>query len=401
MDFEYRYTEEQQRLRNEVAGRLDAGLAALVGEPVPGSGAARALRRKLGKAGWLVPTLSKKYGGGGLSPDLETALFDEIYARGLAHVLDRRSNALYDTLDRWGTPEQRRRWLPDVAAGASIAVPALAANPDLDPDEVTVEAALRDGEWALDGVQRFESAEPSPDYAWLLAQNAGRGLVMLLAPLPWPGVTVRATDSDALDCVVVIDFDGVRLPASYAIGEPGEGWEMALGAMFAFERARSPQGSDALLAELLDWARGAETGPGAVDDVLLQEHLIDAHVGRRGRAPVQGAPVVGRAHRRGHPLPRGPAFDAGQAGRGEARRCSPRGLRTPRAHRAQARRAPAPHPDQPRIPRAGCDGLRLGAARGRRRRARPRLGGAARRRTDHRGHIPGRERWTYRLTNSS
>ena len=277
MDFEYRYTEEQQRLRNEVAGRLDAGLAALDGEPVPGSGAARALRRKLGEAGWLVPTIPKKYGGGGLSPDLETALFDELYARGLAHVLDRRSNALYDTLDRWGTPEQRRRWLPDVAAGASIAVPALAANPDLDPDEVAVEAALRHGEWTLDGAQRFESAEPSPDYAWLLAQNAGRGLVMLLAPLPWPGVTVRATDSDADDCVAVIDFDGVRLPAPYAIGEPSEGWEMALGAMLAFEGARSPQGSDALLAEILDWARGAETGPGAVDDVLLQEHLIDAH----------------------------------------------------------------------------------------------------------------------------
>ena len=278
MDFEYRYTEEQQRLRDEATGWLDAALAALDGEPVPGSDAARALRRKLGEAGWLLPTLSKKYGGG-LSPDLETALFDELYARGLAHVLDRRSNALYDTLDRWGTPEQRRRWLPDVAAGASIAVPALAANPDLDPDEVTVEAALRDGAWTLDGVQRFESAEPSPDYAWLLARNAGRGLVMLLAPLPWPGVMVRATDSEAVDCVVVIDFAGVPgSPLPTPSASPAEGWEMALSAMLAFERARSPQGSDALLAKLLDWARGAETGPGAVDDEILQEHLIDAHV---------------------------------------------------------------------------------------------------------------------------
>ena len=401
MDFEYRYTEEQQRLRNEVAGRLDAGLAALDGEPVPGSGAARALRRKLGEAGWLVPTIPKKYGGGGLSPDLETALFDELYARGLAHVLDRRSNALYDTLDRWGTPEQRRRWLPDVAAGASIAVPALAANPDLDPDEVTVEAALRHGEWTLDGAQRFESAEPSPDYAWLLAQNAGRGLVMLLAPLPWPGVTVRATDSDADDCVVVIDFDGARLPASYAIGEPGEGWEMALGAMLAFEGARSPQGSDALLAEILDWARGAETGPGAVDDVLLQEHLIDAHtaavVERLFRARLWWAEHTGAETRY---LAAQHSMQAKRAAAklADAARAvfGPRALTEPKT-----RRAPAPHPDQPRIPRAGRDGLRLGPARGNCRRARPRLGGAARRRTDHRGHIPGRERWTYRLTNSS
>lgn len=276
MDFEYRYTEEQRRFRDEVAAWLDAALSELEGEALPGSGAARALRRKLGEVGWLVPALPKEYEGADLSPDLETALFDELYARGLDHVLDRRSSALCETLVQWGTEEQRRRWLPDVAAGASIAVPALAAAPSLDPDEVTLEAALRDGEWAVDGGQRFESAEPAPGYAWLLAQT-GQGLVMLLAPQPWPGVTVRPVDTDGTDHVAVIDFEGARLPASYAIGEPGAGWEMALDGMFAFERARSPHGSDALLAELLNWARGAECGPGAVDDELLQEHLIDAH----------------------------------------------------------------------------------------------------------------------------
>ena len=276
MDFEYRYTDEQRRFRDEAAAWLDAALAELGAEPVPGSGAARALRRRLGETGWLVATVPKEYGGAGLSPHLETALFDELYARGLAHVLDGRSSALRETLRRWGTEDQRRRWLPEVAAGASIAVPALAAAPDLDPGEITVEAALRGGEWAVDGVQRFESAEPDSGYAWLLART-GQGIVMLLTPLPWPGVTVRAVDTDAADYMIDIDFDDARLPASYAIGEPGEGWEIALGAMFAFERARSPQGSDALLAELLDWARGAESGPGPIDDELLQEHLIDAH----------------------------------------------------------------------------------------------------------------------------
>lgn len=276
MDFEYRYTEEQRRFRDEVAAWLDAALSELEGEALPGSGAARTLRRRLGEAGWLAPALPKEYEGAGLSPDLETALFDELYARGLDHVLDHRSSALCETLVQWGTEEQRRRWLPDVAAGASIAVPALAAAPSLDPGEVTLEAALRDGEWAVDGGQRFESAEPDPGYAWLLART-GQGLVMLLAPQPWPGVTVRPVDTDGADHVAVIDFEGARLPASYAIGEPGAGWEMALDGMFAFERARSPHGSDALLAELLDWARGAESGPGAVDDELLQEHLIDAH----------------------------------------------------------------------------------------------------------------------------
>ena len=276
MDFEYRYTKEQRRFRDEVAAWLDAVLSELESEALPDSGAARALRRKLGEAGWLVSSLPREYGGAGLSPDLETALFDELYARGLDHVLDRRSSALCETLRRWGREEQNRRWLPDVAAGASIAVPALAAAPDLDPGEITLEAVLRDGEWAVDGTQRFESAEPDPGYVWLLAQTR-QGLVMLFAPLPWPGVRVRPVDTDAAGCTAIIDFDAARLPASYAIGEPGAGWEMVLDGMFAFERARSPHGSDALLAELFDWARGAESGPGAVDEELLQEHLVDAH----------------------------------------------------------------------------------------------------------------------------
>ena len=99
------------------------------------------------------------------------------------------------------------------------------------------------------------------------------------SPLHLHGVWGRRADQVYAvgDFATVIEFDGARLPASYAIGEPAAGWEIALATMFAFERARSPQGSDALLAELLDWARGAGCGPGAVDDELLQEHLIDAH----------------------------------------------------------------------------------------------------------------------------
>ena len=62
MDFEYRYTEEQRRFRDEVAAWLDAALAELDGHALPGSSAARALRRRLGEAGWLVPALPEEYG---------------------------------------------------------------------------------------------------------------------------------------------------------------------------------------------------------------------------------------------------------------------------------------------------------------------------------------------------
>ena len=279
MDFEYRYSEHQQRFRDEVARWLDGVLIEGESEPAPGSPAARTLRRKLGEARWLVPTCPAEFGGAGLAPELETPLVDELNSRGLAHVLDRRPSDLFAALDRWGTIAQKQRWLPDVAAGASVATPLLAASPDLDPNEITLEASSHDGRWILEGSQRCDCAELTADYAWLLAKDgrSNPGLVMLLVPMPWPGASARPEPSASIGPIAVLDFDGASIPSSYVIGEPGEGWAIALETMLSLERVQSPRGSNALVNELLGWARGVDEGPGPVDDQLLQEHLVDAY----------------------------------------------------------------------------------------------------------------------------
>lgn len=279
MDFDYRYSEEQQRFRNQVSTWLDGTLRDLGDHPALGSAAARELSKKLGKVGWLIGACPEEFGGAGLGPDLEAALYDELSSRGLAHALDRRSRKLSMALNGWGTASQQARWLPHVAAGATIAMPCLAANPNLSADEITVEASRKGGSWVLEGTQRCESAGARIDYAWLLGNlhSHDSEMVMVLVPLPWPGLTVDVKASSSIDTLVLLSFETVSVPLTYAIGRPGEGWHIAIDTMLAWDHVHSPQGSNPLLENLLGWARGEGDGPGPVNDALLQEHLINAY----------------------------------------------------------------------------------------------------------------------------
>src|SRR5690242_18471479 len=88
MEFEIQYTQEQEEFRQEVR----AWLADHAKMP-PELGAwprfevdvtkeqwdwKMSVRREVGHKGWLFPTMPKEYGGGGLSPDHEMVLSEEL-----------------------------------------------------------------------------------------------------------------------------------------------------------------------------------------------------------------------------------------------------------------------------------------------------------------------------------
>ena len=84
MDFEYHYTTEQERFRQEVQAWLEQNVPDDLTAPVDPEDmseeqhqSARALHKKLAAKGWLYPTYPKEYGGGGLSAEHETILEEE------------------------------------------------------------------------------------------------------------------------------------------------------------------------------------------------------------------------------------------------------------------------------------------------------------------------------------
>ena len=85
MDFALPYTEEQERFRQEVRAWLDENALESMRQPLDPNDTTEEMRKfwaekhiELGKKGWLYPTYSKEYGGGGLSVEHSVVLQEEL-----------------------------------------------------------------------------------------------------------------------------------------------------------------------------------------------------------------------------------------------------------------------------------------------------------------------------------
>ncbi len=146
-----------------------------------------------------------------------------------------------------GTDEQKRRWIPDLANGSMLAAFALTeSGAGSDASKVKTRAAREGDEWRLDGSKRFIShgnvagvvavfAMTDPDPA---AIKAYRHLTCFYVEKDTPGFsTSRLEHKMGIrgSPTAELAFDGVRVPDANRIGEPGEGWSIA---MRTFTRSR-------------------------------------------------------------------------------------------------------------------------------------------------------------------
>ena len=150
-----------------------------------------------------------------------------------------------------GTDEQKRRWVPEMAKGSTLAAFALTESGAGSDASKVKTRAVRDGEgagadWRLDGSKRFIShgnvaglvavfAMTDPDPA---AIKAYRHLTCFYVEKDMPGFsTSRLEHKMGIrgSPTAELAFDGVRVPDANRVGEPGEGWSIA---MRTFERSR-------------------------------------------------------------------------------------------------------------------------------------------------------------------
>jgi len=76
--------------------------------------------RKLAAKGWLTPEWPKEVGGAGLSADKRYIINQEVAARNIelpGHWSNFQGGVPGPTLMRFGTEEQKKEWLPKIAAG--------------------------------------------------------------------------------------------------------------------------------------------------------------------------------------------------------------------------------------------------------------------------------------------
>ncbi|WP_085870699.1 MULTISPECIES: acyl-CoA dehydrogenase family protein [unclassified Nocardioides] len=292
------YSDEDQAFRAEVRGWLEEHLSGEWAELRGLGGAGRdheahdervAWNRLMAEHGWTCVGWPKEYGGRGLSL-FQQVIFHEEYARANAPV---RVNHLGEellgpTLMAFGTDEQKQRFLPRIVAVEELWAQGY-SEPGAGSDLANVQTKARldgppdDRSWVIDGQKVWTSNAHFSQWAFVLCRSEPgserhRGLSFLLVPLDQDGVEVRPieqlTGGSEFNEVF---FAGARTDADLVVGEPGQGWAVAM-ALLGFERGVSVLGQVVGFARELDGVVALATENGAIDDAVLRDRLAGLKV---------------------------------------------------------------------------------------------------------------------------
>ena len=279
-----------QQFRAEVAGWMAEHVPAA---PLPSVDTAegfaqhREWEAKLAEARLAVVSWPAEYGGRDASP-LEWLVFEEEYyaADGPVRVGQNGLFVLAPTLLAHGTDEQRARILPPMARADEVWAQAW-SEPGAGSDLAAIRsrAARTDGGWLLSGQKTWCSRAAFADRAFGLfrsdpAAERHHGLTYLMFDLRGNGVTVRPiAQLDGEPGFAEIFLDEVFVPDADVIGEPGNGWQVAMSSA-GHERGlplRSPGRFMATAARLVDlWQRRGDPA-----DTQLAGRVVDAWIGAR------------------------------------------------------------------------------------------------------------------------
>jgi alkylation response protein AidB-like acyl-CoA dehydrogenase len=243
-----------------------------------------AWNQHLAAAGWTCLGWPAEYGGRGATL-AQQVIFHEEYARSdaPARVAIVGEELLGPTLIALGTPEQRRRFLPPIAAVAELWCQGY-SEPGAGSDlaAVTTAAVLDGDQWVITGQKVWTSLAHVADWCFVLARTEpgsqrSAGLSYLLVPMRQPGVTVRPirqlTGTAEFNEVF---FDGARTERDLVVGGAGHGWQVAT-ATLALERGVAMLGQQVgfrrELDALVDLARQSGLDP------VLRDKLTRAWMG--------------------------------------------------------------------------------------------------------------------------
>ncbi|OBG88377.1 acyl-CoA dehydrogenase [Mycobacterium sp. E802] len=286
------YTPEQEELRRELRAyfsklmtpeRVEA-LNSSEGEMGRGN-VYRDTVAQMGKDGWLTLNWPEEYGGQARTP-MESLIFTDEAAIAGAPVPFLTINSVAPTIMHFGTEEQKKFFLPKIAAGElhfSIGYSEPGAGTDLAALRTT---AVRDGDdYVVNGQKMWTSLIAYADYVWLAVRTNSeakkhRGISMLIMPTTAEGFswTPVHTVSDADTSATY--YQDVRVPATNLVGEENAGWKLVTNQL-NHERVAlvSSQPIYVALDGVREWAQNTVDvhGKRVIDSEWVQLNLARVH----------------------------------------------------------------------------------------------------------------------------
>lgn len=251
-------TKAERGIRAAVRGFVDKEILPIIGEAFLAGEFPRDLIPKIAAQGFLGPTLPKEYGGLGLGDVAYGLMLQELERgdSGIRSFVSVQGALCMYPIFRYGSEEQRRRWLPPMAKGERIGCFGL-TEPDAgsDPGGLRTTARRHGDGWELTGRKMWITNGSIADVAVVWAKDEEGSVLGFLLEKGMPGysapeiegkLSLRAsvTSELVLDKVAVPEAN--RLPEAAGLGAPlsclsqaryGIAWGALGAAMGCFEEA--------------------------------------------------------------------------------------------------------------------------------------------------------------------
>ncbi len=292
MDFSLSPSEEQFRaeVRTWLEERLNGDWAHLRGrggmgqEDIP-EGDLIAWESEMATGGWLGLGYPPELGGREVTL-MEQVLFYSTYVETRAphRIPNIGATLLGPTVVAYGTDEQKQRWVPPILDNTELWCQGYSEpNAGSDLANVATRAHLDGDEWVISGQKVWTSLATSADQCFVVARTEPgserhKGLSYLLVPMDQPGIEIRPivqiTGGTEFNEVF---FDEARTAAANIVGDPGDGWKVAMGTL-GFERGASTLGQQVSFRQELDDVLAEARANGLNDHPVIRQELAQAYV---------------------------------------------------------------------------------------------------------------------------
>jgi acyl-CoA dehydrogenase len=195
--------------------------------------------------GWLAALIPEEYGGAGLKLSAASVIMEEIAASGGNAAACHAQMYVMGTLLRYGGDEQKRAYLPRIAAGELRLQAFAVTEPTIGSDTTQIKTLARpvDGGWVVNGQKVWTSRAAHSDLMVLLARTTPLerverrtdGLTLFLVDMREhrDALTIRPIKTMMNHSTTEVFLEDLELPDSAVIGEVGKGFRYVLDGMNA------------------------------------------------------------------------------------------------------------------------------------------------------------------------
>ena len=243
-------------------------------------------QQQLAERGWAAPNWPVEHGGAGFSAT-QNYIFDLEMARaGAPRVLPFGITMVAPVIMKFGTEEQKRRFLPDILHSRVWWCQGY-SEPGSGSDLASLRMKAEDkgDHYLVNGVKTWTTLAQHADWIFCLVRTSTEerrqlGISFLLIDMKSPGVTVKPIITldqpvEGFQEINTVYFEDVEVPKANRIGEQGRGWTCA---KYLLEFERGNAYSPALKQSLAGLEALAKTEPSGGGAPLMADEAFTAQL---------------------------------------------------------------------------------------------------------------------------